>query len=710
MLAVILVVAAGLRVWAPWDDVLGGPRVNFLENDAWYHVRLVESQVRNFPHRITVDPYAAPDGQYVAVAPLLDTVISTIVVVTQGREASTQYIERVAAIMPAIIGVLAVVAVSALATLAFDRRAGFIAGLLAAVLPGHFLDRTLVGFVDHHALEVLLSFATLSFIVYGSALGAGISLGLYLLAWASGAYFVFILAVWLVVAAILVPARRAFVARLSAISAAIALAIVVLFQDPALYRYNTQIAALTGLIVTASAVMLLADRLLVAMVVVAAAMVTIVGIAWVAMPELVNQVTSDLNRFRPDATRMAVLEARPLFLYTGNWVWSQPWTFFRSGFYVGLVAVAALMVATWQSRRVDHLLILSFAIANYLATFGQNRFGYYLVPSTAVVISWLAVQILDWGGVPHADNPAPKIKPRLPFQREIAVILVAGIIVAPNLLPAALTTTRAGGMPVYWFDAMQWLRTNTPEPFESPDYYHARYAATSPPAGFTVMNWWDQGYWILQAGRRVPVTNPTQSGAANAAEFLTATDESKALALLADARARYVIVDWELPFRNGADGALAGRFQNLADWAGIPTARYYSACFSRRSEGAPWAATWLYREAYYQTIVYRLMVLGGAASRPTGNTYVVQVRQRSDDNGRGFCEVVDRWQFATPEEAKAMASQRGAGFEAVGLTPWQPAFSVPAIAGLKVASEFRDPAQGTNESPMIRIFEVTRSQ
>jgi hypothetical protein len=277
-------------------------------------------------------------------------------------------------------------------------------------------------------------------------------------------------------------------------------------------------------------------------------------------------------------------------------------------------------------------------------------------------------------------------------------------------VPAALTTTRAGGMPDYWFDAMQWLRTNTPEPFASPDYYHARYAATDPPADFTVMNWWDQGYWILQTGRRVPVTNPTQSGAVNAAAFLTATDESEALSLLAAARARYVIVDWELPFRDGADGALAGRFQNLADWAGIPTSRYYSLCFSRKTEGGPWVPTWLYREAYYQTMVYRLMVLGGAASRAAGNTYVVQVRQRSDANGSAFCEIVERWQHANSDAAKAMASQRGAGFEAVGLTPWQPAFSVPAIGGLKVASEFRDRAQGPNESPMIRIFEVASSQ
>jgi dolichyl-diphosphooligosaccharide--protein glycosyltransferase len=108
-LAAILFVAAGLRVWAPWDDVFGpstslraNARVNFLENDSWYHVRLAENQVRNFPHRVTFDPYAAPNGQYVAVAPLLDTIIATAVVATQGRDATTAYIERVAALVPAI--------------------------------------------------------------------------------------------------------------------------------------------------------------------------------------------------------------------------------------------------------------------------------------------------------------------------------------------------------------------------------------------------------------------------------------------------------------------------------------------------------------------------------------------------------------------------------------------------------------------------------
>ena len=707
-LAAILVVAAGLRVWAPWDDVLGAGRVNFLETDAWYHVRLVENQVRNFPHRVTVDPYASPGGQYVAVAPLLDTVIATTVFLTQGRDASVDYIERVAAMVPAVVGVLAVVVVWALATIAFDRRAGLIAGLLAAILPGHFLDRTLVGFVDHHALEGLLSFATLTALVAGS-LTAGVMLGLYLLAWASGSYLVAILAIWIVLVALLCPPENAVASgRNAATAAGIALLMVLVFQDPDLFRYNTQIASLAGMLTVSLAVMFFARRFAIAIAALAVLAVVLVVGAWVFTPALVQQVAIDLNRFRPDPTRMAVLEARPLFLYSGNWDWWQPWTFFRSGFYAGAIATIGLTLTLWRTRRADHLLIVCFTIANYAATIGQNRFGYYLVPATAVVCGWLATRILDWGGVPHAGNPNPPARLAVPFQRELAVIAVAGLIVAPNIVPAAITTTRVGGMQGYWFEAMHWLRTNTPEPFGSAEYYLQRYDGNQPPASFSIMNWWDQGYWIVQTAHRVPVANPTQGGAPLAARFFTETDEAEALMLLTEQRARYAIVDWELPFRDGESGALAGRFQNLADWAGIATSHFYSVCFSRTTESDAWQVTWLFYEPYYQSLVYRLMVLGGTAVTPTNNTYVVQTRDRVDSNGRPFCEVVSRTQHATAAEAKQVAQQRGAGFKAVGLTPWQPAFQTQSISGLREVASFRDGGQQTTEAPMIRIFEVVK--
>lgn len=715
--AAILTIAAALRLWAPWDDVLGGSRVNFLETDAWYHVRLAENQVRNFPHRVTVDPYASPNGQYVAVAPLLDIIVSTVVVLTQGTSASTQYIERVAALVPAVMGVLAVAAVWVVGTIAFDRRAGLIAGLLAAVLPGHFLDRTLVGFVDHHALEVLLSFATMACLAFalripdpGSripAVAAGVFLGLYLLAWGSGAYFVAILAGWM----LLVPfvgSRDAVLtaARSSTVAAGVALVMVLALQDPGLFRYNTQIASLAGLLVLSALVTLLADRIKMAVGSVAAVALIALGVAYVAAPELVRQVTIDLARFRPDPTRMAVLEARPLFLYTGNWEWLQPWTFFRSGFYVGAIAVIGLAVSVWRSRRLDHLLIVVFTLVNYAATIGQNRFGYYLVPATAVVAGWLCARVLDWGGVPHAGNPRPTVTQRVPLQRELAIVLVAGLAVAPNLVPAALTTTRAGGMPGYWAATMEWFRTATPEPFDSPAYYQARYGSANPRPSYTVMNWWDQGYWLIQAAHRVPVSNPTQGGAPASAAFLTSTDEASALEILKSERARYAIVDWELPFRDTGNGSLGGRFQNLADWAGIPTSRFYSLCYMRAGDTDAWTPSWIYHEAYYQTMAYRLMVLGGAASAPVNNTWVVRKQQRFDTTGREFCEVSDAKSYASAGEAKQAAALRGPEFVAVGRTPWQPAFPTRAITGLRLVQEFREPQQKPSEAPMVRVFET----
>ena len=734
LLAVILFIAAAIRVWAPWGDVFpstalgagGGARVNFLETDAWYHLRLVENQVRNFPHHVTVDPYAAPGGQFVAVAPLLDATIATVVFITRGPNAPTGYIERVAALAPPIMGVLAVAAVWALATIAFDRRAGLIAALLAAILPGHFLDRTLLGFVDHHALEVLLSFATLAALTSSlsrqeffsrqdwpsrrgpialPSAAAGFSLGLYLLAWSSGAFFIAILVAWITLAPFVGDSKDAAAAgRATAIAAAVALAMVLLLQSPQLFRYNTQVASLIGLLGVSAIVAFRGERKAIAL-----AFVFMTGAALLAaylwMPALARQVIADLGRFRPDPTRMAVLEARPMFLYTGNWEWLQPWTFFRTGFYLGALAVIALAATIWRSCRLDHLLIVIFTVVTFVATIGQNRFGYYLVPATAVVIGWLAVRVLDWGGVPHAGNRQPRVRAVIPLQREAAVILVAGLAVAPNLVPAALTTTRAGGMPEYWANAMTWLRTSTPEPFSSDAFYTARYTAGNSDASFTVMNWWDQGYWIVQAGHRVPVSNPTQVKAPGSAAFYTATDEAEALKMLAADRARYVIVDWEMPFREASASALAGRFQNLADWAGIPTSRFYSLCYSHARESEPWQPIWLFYEPYYQSMVYRLMVAGGKQITPANNTHVVNIRDRSDNTGRRFCEVTGRQAFPTEESARADA-EKISGARVVGLSPWQPAFHVQPITGLRIAQEFRDPKQKPNETPMVRIFEV----
>lgn len=710
ILVTIVAAAAVLRFGAPWGEVFGGERTNFLEADSWYHLRLVENQVRNFPHAIHFDPYASPSGRAVAVAPLFDTLISGAVFLTRGAQPPSAYIEHVAAVAPGLIGLLAVVAVIGLGTLMLDRRAGLAAGAVAAISPGHFLERTLIGYTDHHALEVLLALATLIALcrclprpdrplkelrvgprvtLPAAAVLAGLLLGLYLLAWGSGAYLVAILTVWIVLSPFvaLTGAEAARAARSSALAAAIALLIVVAFQDASLNRFDTQIASLLAFLVSSMLVVLVARRSVRLRFGVFASVGVVVAIGVSALaPGVVGRALVDLARFRPDPTRMAVLETRPLFMYAGSWKWLQPWTLFRSNFYLGLIGLALLVVDVRRTRRLDHLLIAVFAAVAGASTIGQNRFGYYLVPANAVVIGWLLARTWD-----RVRRPA------------LVIAAFIALALAPSVSPAMAGASHRHGMPDHWAEILGWLRAQTPEPFASDDHYFARYEASAPPAQYAVMNWWDQGYWLVQAAHRVPVSDPTQDGAVTAATFYTATDERSAMAILASTRARYVLADAEMPFRAAEPGALGGKFQSLLDWAGLPSSRFYELCFARLDAGGPLQPVWIFREAYYQTMAFRLMVLGGRTTDPAERPWLVELRNRTDANDHPFCEIASAQPYPSADEAKAEAARRGSGFEVVGLNPSRPVFRTAPLEGLRQVHEQRRDGQ---PGPVVRIFEV----
>ncbi len=722
VLVAVAAVAFGVRVYPAWDAVFGGPAVNFLETDAWYHVRLTENQVRNYPWRVTVDPYAAVGGQFVAIAPLYDTITSTAVVLWRGRNADTRDVERAAAFVPPVLGTLSIIVMWLLARRLFDWRAGLIAAALLAVLPGHFMDRTMLGFVDHHALEALLALATLLAIVWSlrprstalptssrdvAAAGSfGLTVGLYLLGWSSGAFLVGIIGVWLL---LLIPVCRSDEtltrsARIVGGGALLGLAIVVLFQDSRMHRYGSQIVALLGLTGISVVILMLASRgdrgtrrPIIATGLVAVVVSTV--LLWARTPELFQQLVTDLGRLTPNPARMGVLEARPLFLYPGEWNWLQPWQFFRTGFYVGAIAILFFAARVWRSRDAGDLLVWIYAIATFAATIGQNRFGYYLVTACALLGGWLATRLLDWGA---AANTA--------FAREAATAIVAGAMFAPNLAPSILLMPRSGSLAGYWLDSMTWLRANTPPPFRQStglgdEYYFARYPRdVVQQPDYAIMNWWDQGYWLIQRARRVPVSNPTQERAGIAARFYAETDEVRAVEMARQQRARFVLSDWELPFRLTPERTVMGRFQSVLDWAGATHAAYYEVYYRRENDA--WSPLWVFHAPYYQSMAYRLAVIGGVGAVPANATTVITVADRTDSGGRSFREVLTLDTYATFEAALQAAASRPPEAMIVGLDPWQPAFPLTGLQSFVEVHAARTADQKATEAPWVRVFEV----
>jgi len=194
-----------LRTALPWRGVFGGGITRFAEHDPWYHVRLIEYLIAQFPLPVKLDPYLAhPAGQLVTMAPGLDLLVAGLALLLGGGEPSPRLVEGVAALVPPVMGALLVLPTYLLARVLSGRRAAWLAAALVAVLPGQALQRSLLGFTDHHAAEALFSAAVLACLAAALrcvgapgeaggaprnsralALAAGACLALYRLFWAN---------------------------------------------------------------------------------------------------------------------------------------------------------------------------------------------------------------------------------------------------------------------------------------------------------------------------------------------------------------------------------------------------------------------------------------------------------------------------------------------------------------------------------------------
>ena len=100
-LALACSIAFWFRAVAPYYRVFQSGFINFQETDAWFHVRIMEHLVRNFPFRLALDPYGSiPDGQRVDTGPFFDWIPALLALPFPSA------IQTVAAWYPAILGVL----------------------------------------------------------------------------------------------------------------------------------------------------------------------------------------------------------------------------------------------------------------------------------------------------------------------------------------------------------------------------------------------------------------------------------------------------------------------------------------------------------------------------------------------------------------------------------------------------------------------------
>jgi dolichyl-diphosphooligosaccharide--protein glycosyltransferase len=152
--AVFLAALAARLVWWPRVFSDRGP-VPPHGADEYYHLRRILHAVENFPSVLERDSYVNfPQGGEIVWPPAFDFFVAALAQL--GAAADSAAVVAFAMCVPPVLGALAAVAVLWIAARAFGWTAGWIAGVLLALLPGAFRT-TQLGMVDHHAAAALFS-------------------------------------------------------------------------------------------------------------------------------------------------------------------------------------------------------------------------------------------------------------------------------------------------------------------------------------------------------------------------------------------------------------------------------------------------------------------------------------------------------------------------------------------------------------------------
>jgi dolichyl-diphosphooligosaccharide--protein glycosyltransferase len=158
--AVVLVLSAYMFVTRirGWQRFVGDDGVLFRGADAWYHYRQVSYTVGHFPRTMPFDPWTAyPNGVAVGqFGTIFDQTVALAALVVGLGTPDAKTVGLTLLFTPPVLGTLVVVPTYLLGRHFAGRAGGVVAVAVLALTPGAFLQRSQVGFADHHVAETLL--------------------------------------------------------------------------------------------------------------------------------------------------------------------------------------------------------------------------------------------------------------------------------------------------------------------------------------------------------------------------------------------------------------------------------------------------------------------------------------------------------------------------------------------------------------------------
>jgi oligosaccharyl transferase (archaeosortase A-associated) len=701
--AVVLASAAALclRTVTTYATVFTSSSINFQENDGWYHVRSAQNLAAHFPYRSGFDPYAIyPGGQPLVTGPLWDYMIATPAWVLGLGSPSPRTVELVAVWLPPLLGALFPPVVFLLTRFLFDDLAAVFAAWWIALIPGVLLWTSRLGGADHHTAESLFALIALGLVAkavecrgtraVSFTVAAGVALGGYFAIRPAGIFLVGIL----VVAALLDSA-------LELVSAGVLIVAGLLFLPLRGTIWAAETGASLGGGIVATLALAGAARiwrikqwssrsLLVAK---AAAMAGAIFCAWLVRPQLFAFLLFQFQRAAGRTGEVTVGELRPLLQSLPGTPWDILIAQLGTSWILAFPALAAIVYLAWKSKRPALIVFAVWSVVMAAGAFGQVRMAVYFGVNAAVLAgaasAWMARSSTHWMEyIPAQERWATRIPAAI-----VAMILATNV-------PLSMRGLRAATYPSpEWRQALEWLRTQSPEPMGDAGAWTKLYPAQAageafpyPPQAYSVAVWWDFGYWVEYLARRMPSSNGTQAGAESTARFFTEIDPAAALRELDQMGSRYILADGF----NSA-GSPAWFFLNMLQWAGRPGPQYVQFFSGHVADPASVGGlVTLYSPSYYSSMAVRLYLSDAQPAPAKGALWVIHAHPVA---GRMLPVIDFSQRFSSPQEALDFVRGRPLQEYSVGgLDPTASCIPLDGVPSLRLVFSSGGPAA-------IKVFE-----
>jgi dolichyl-diphosphooligosaccharide--protein glycosyltransferase len=347
-------------------------------------------------------------------------------------------------------------------------------------------------------------------------------------------------------------------------------------------------------------------------------------------------------------------------VYDGHFTLIPALLQFYGAYVFALLGLFLLAESALKRADPGRALIVLWGLTTFVLAMGQLRMTYYYAIAVAL-LSGYAADVLLASGRKTAW---------------VTVLCLVLLVFAPNVY-AAVNADASTGVSADWKETLDWMRASTPEPFQDPAFYYARYSRREygpayryPPSAYGVMAWWDYGYWIVDLARRIPVTNPTQANAWVAADFFLAQSEQEAVPLLQAWRTRYVVVDQRLPLWPSSEEVAIGGYPAFFEYSRAHRRNDYLLVASQSNAEGQTSRKMFYLPAYYRSLAIRLFVFGGQAVDGRGGATLLFLQQNASPRGGTYAEVVSTKRYESAQEAMtAEADCRNEGCLLVGDDP-----------------------------------------